>query len=125
MGHPKHLFSPFDNDLACFAKALALPVRISIMRIMVGHDDWLTVEAFQSLPLTSESIVRNLHEMKLAGLIKMKAVCKVYFYRLDQDKLELFSEELAQLLHLSCKVNLTLPPNNFSTSNENTSHVCK
>lgn len=95
------------------------------MRIMVEQDDWLTIEAFQCLPLTSESIVRNLHEMKLAGLVKMKPVCKVYFYRLDREKLELFSEELAQLLHLSCKVNLNLPPNNLLPSNENTSHVCK
>lgn len=81
---------------------------------MVEQNDWLTVQAFDQLPLTAESIARNLHEMKLAGLVKMRAVCKIYYYKLDRGRLELFSEELAQLLHLSCTVNLTLPSNNPS-----------
>jgi predicted transcriptional regulator len=63
-------FSNTDNELANFAKALALPVRVAIIRLIIANGNSITKENFHTIPFNHETINKHIAELKTLGIIK-------------------------------------------------------
>ena len=63
-------FSVKENKLAKYAKALAHPARISILKFLAGKASCQCGDIVEELPLSQSTVSQHLKELKEAGLIK-------------------------------------------------------
>lgn len=71
MGTTKsELFSSGENELAKYAKALAHPARIAILKILFKRKQCVCGDIVDELPLAQSTISQHLKELKAAGLIQ-------------------------------------------------------
>lgn len=66
----KGKFEKADVKLARYAKALAHPARIAIMRHLSGIDACCFAEISKAIPLADSTVSQHLAELKSAGLIQ-------------------------------------------------------
>jgi len=66
----KERFSKDDVRLAKYAKALAHPVRIAILRQIASMDTCCFSDISKELPLADSTVSQHLTELKSAGLIR-------------------------------------------------------
>src|SRR5437762_3966473 len=67
--HKKDAFMQKEQDLAEFAKALAHPARIAILKVLAQHNECICGEIVDVLPLAQSTVSQHLKELKKAGLI--------------------------------------------------------
>ena len=63
-------FSVKDNRLSKFAKALAHPARVAILKILLKRNSCICGDIVEELPLSQSTVSQHLKELKDAGLIK-------------------------------------------------------
>lgn len=63
-------FSVKENKLAKYAKALAHPARIAILKFLAGKSSCQCGDIVEELPLSQSTVSQHLKELKEAGLIK-------------------------------------------------------
>ncbi len=63
-------FSVKDNRIANFAKALAHPARVAILRILLKEKSCYCGDIVEELPLSQSTVSQHLKELKEAGIIK-------------------------------------------------------
>lgn len=78
-------FSLSDNRIAAFAKALAHPARVAIMRMLSESGTCVCGELVTQLPLSQATISQHLKELKDAGLIKGSISGRNVCYCVDPD----------------------------------------
>ena len=66
----KNAFEPEDIKLAEFAKALAHPARIAIMKKLAEQNVCICGEIVDVIPLAQATVSQHLKELKNAGLIQ-------------------------------------------------------
>jgi DNA-binding transcriptional ArsR family regulator len=62
-------FSVKENKLAKYAKALAHPARIAILKILSQRQTCMCGDIVEELPLSQSTVSQHLKELKEAGLI--------------------------------------------------------
>jgi len=67
--HKKEAFTQKEQDLAEFAKALAHPARIAILKVLAERNECICGEIVDILPLAQSTVSQHLKELKNAGLI--------------------------------------------------------
>lgn len=67
--HKKEAFTQKEQDLAEFAKALAHPARIAILKVLAERNECICGEIVEVLPLAQSTVSQHLKELKQAGLI--------------------------------------------------------
>ena len=67
--HKKEEFTQKEQDLAEFAKALAHPARIAILKVLAQRNECICGEIVEILPLAQSTVSQHLKELKNAGLI--------------------------------------------------------
>jgi ArsR family transcriptional regulator len=67
--HKKEAFTQKEQDLAEFAKALAHPARIAILKVLAEKNECICGEIVEVLPLAQSTVSQHLKELKNAGLI--------------------------------------------------------
>src|SRR5574339_58947 len=67
--HKKEEFSQKEQDLASFAKALAHPARIAILKVLAQKNECICGDIVDVLPLAQSTVSQHLKELKNAGLI--------------------------------------------------------
>ena len=67
--HKKEQFTQKEQDLAEFAKAIAHPARIAILKILAQRNECICGEIVEVLPLAQSTVSQHLKELKNAGLI--------------------------------------------------------
>ncbi len=67
--HKKAAFSDKEQALAEFAKALAHPARIAILKVLAEKNECICGEIVDVLPLAQSTVSQHLKELKNAGLI--------------------------------------------------------
>lgn len=71
MGATKsYSFTAKENKLAKYAKALAHPARIAILKLLLKKQACICGDIVEELPLSQSTISQHLKELKDAGLIK-------------------------------------------------------
>jgi DNA-binding transcriptional ArsR family regulator len=63
-------FTKTQNDVAAYAKALAHPARIAILKHLVKMKSCMCGDIVDELPLSQSTVSQHLKELKEAGLIK-------------------------------------------------------
>ncbi len=63
-------FSVKDNRLAKYAKALAHPARVAILKLLIQKQTCICGDIVDELPLSQSTISQHLKELKESGLIK-------------------------------------------------------
>jgi DNA-binding transcriptional ArsR family regulator len=63
-------FSVKENRLAKYAKALAHPARIAILKFLAKQQSCMCGDIVEELPLSQSTVSQHLKELKDAGLIK-------------------------------------------------------
>ena len=65
-----YVFQDTDQALALFAKALAHPARIAILRYLADKQTCICGDIVDELPLSQSTVSQHLKELKRCGLIK-------------------------------------------------------
>src|ERR1700712_3610796 len=65
----KEAFSKQEQGLAEFAKAIAHPARIAILKILAERNECICGEIVEVLPLSQSTVSQHLKALKEAGLI--------------------------------------------------------
>jgi len=63
-------FTVKDNRIARYAKALAHPARVAILRILAKRQACVCGDIVEEIPLSQSTVSQHLKELKEAGLIK-------------------------------------------------------
>ena len=67
--HKKESFTQKEQGLAEFAKALAHPARIAILKVLAQNNECICGQIVEVLPLAQSTVSQHLKELKNAGLI--------------------------------------------------------
>ena len=86
-------------DLAEFAKALAHPARICILRYLAGKGEVPCMDIVAALPLSQPACSRHINELRKAGLLKSRARGSNVFFRIDETALNRFCKGMNDALH--------------------------
>ena len=92
-------FDKSSVSLAAFAKALAHPARICILRHLAGKGEVPCMDIVAALPLSQPACSRHVNDLRRAGLLKSRSVGSQVLFRLDETALNRFCAVMNQTLH--------------------------
>jgi DNA-binding transcriptional ArsR family regulator len=92
-------FDATSVNLAAFAKALAHPARICILRFLAGRGELPCMEIVAALPLSQPACSRHVNELRKAGLLKSRVSGSNVLFELDESALNHFCQSMNQALH--------------------------
>jgi DNA-binding transcriptional ArsR family regulator len=78
-------FTDADIRLATYAKALAHPARVAILRILLERSSCICGDIVEELPLSQSTVSQHLKELKEAGLIKGEIDGKKVCYCINEE----------------------------------------
>jgi DNA-binding transcriptional ArsR family regulator len=90
-------FSVKDNRLSKFAKALAHPARVAILKILLKRNSCICGDIVEELPLSQSTVSQHLKELKDAGLIKGEIEGVKICYCIDEAEWEKARQVLDEL----------------------------
>jgi len=82
----KEEFDLKDNKVADFAKAIAHPARIAILRLLLKKNSCFCGDIVDELPLSQSTVSQHLKELKSIGLIKGEIEGKSVCYCINEKK---------------------------------------
>jgi ArsR family transcriptional regulator len=86
-------------SLAAFAKALAHPARICILRHLAGKAEVPCMDIVAAVPLSQPACSRHINELRRAGLLKSRNSGSNVLFRIDESALGRFCQAMNQTLH--------------------------
>ena len=92
-------FEKSSVDLAAFAKALAHPARICILRYLAGKGEVPCMDIVAALPLSQPACSRHINELRKAGLLKFRNRGSNVLFRIDESALSGFCIGMNEALH--------------------------
>ena len=90
-------FSIKDNRIANYAKALAHPARIAILRLLIQKQACICGDIVDELPLSQSTVSQHLKELKQSGLIKGDIDGVKVCYCIDEKEWKAAKERLDRL----------------------------
>jgi ArsR family transcriptional regulator len=87
-----------EEELARSAKALAHPVRVRIMRLLLGRDACFCGEIVEQLPLAQATVSQHLKVLKEAGLVQGEIEGPRVCYAASRERLADLHELVGALL---------------------------
>jgi DNA-binding transcriptional ArsR family regulator len=98
-------FSTRENRLAKYAKALAHPARVAILRLLAAKATCQCGDIVDELPLSQSTVSQHLKELKAAGLIKGEIEGTRVCYCIDEKEWKAAQQWLNQLFDSYSKNN--------------------
>jgi len=95
--HKKTAFSTREQELAAFAKAMAHPARIAILKILAEKNECICGELVEVLPLAQSTVSQHLKELKAVGLINGTIEGPRSCYCINWKAIEQFATEFGTL----------------------------
>jgi DNA-binding transcriptional ArsR family regulator len=92
-------FSAKDNKVAAYAKALAHPARVAILRLLLKKQSCICGDIVDELPLSQSTVSQHLRELKESGLIKGDVDGVKVCYCIDEKEWEHAKHHLEALLN--------------------------
>ncbi len=90
-------FSVRDNRIAAYAKALAHPARVAIIRLLLKRQSCVCGDIVDELPLSQSTVSQHLKELKEAGLIKGEISGPKICYCIDGNAWKQMQESMGAL----------------------------
>lgn len=88
-------FTIKDNKIASYAKALAHPARVAILKLLIKKQACICGDIVDELPLSQSTVSQHLKELKEAGLIKGDIEGKKVCYCIDEKEWEMAKSYLS------------------------------
>lgn len=101
--HKREAFGTEENELADFAKALAHPARIAILKELAKRQTCICGEIVEVLPLAQSTVSQHLKELKATGLIRGTVEGATSCYCINPDAFRRFEEMLQSFFTLTTK----------------------
>jgi DNA-binding transcriptional ArsR family regulator len=95
-------FTLKDNRIANYAKALAHPARIAVLKLLIQKQACICGVIVDELPLSQSTVSQHLKELKQSGLIKGDIEGARVCYCIDEKEWKIAKETINQLFD-SCK----------------------
>ncbi len=92
-------FTVKENKIALYAKALAHPARVAIIRLLLQKRSCICGDIVDELPLSQSTVSQHLKELKNAGLIKGEIEGVRICYCIDEKEWQLAKQYLGSLLN--------------------------
>ena len=96
--HKKEEFGKKKQHLAMFARAIAHPARISILKILAKQENCNCNDLVQHLPLSQSTVSQHLKELKNCGLINSTPHKTSNIYSLNKIILKEFESEFKKMM---------------------------
>ena len=77
-------FDAADNKLSAFAKALALPIRVAIIRMIIQHGNNISKDILYTLPHNPEIITKHISKLRTLKIIGQSGSKGNIIYYIDQ-----------------------------------------
>jgi ribosome-binding protein aMBF1 (putative translation factor) len=77
-------FSEIDTQISQFARAIALPIRVFILRMIAENGNSLSKQAFYTTAFNTKTINKHIQELRGLGIIKAKTVKAGVTYCIDE-----------------------------------------
>jgi DNA-binding transcriptional ArsR family regulator len=90
-------FTAKDNKLAKYAKALAHPARLSILKLLASKQSCICGDIVEELPLSQSTVSQHLKELKEARLIKGDIEGATVCYCIDHREWKIAQAAINQL----------------------------
>ena len=90
-------FTLKDNRISNYAKALAHPARIAILRLLIKKQSCICGDIVDELPLSQSTVSQHLKELKEAGLIKGDINGTKVCYCIDEKEWKAAKQRMDQL----------------------------
>lgn len=97
--HKKESFAQKEQELAEFAKSLAHPARIAILKVLAHKNECICGEIVEVLPLAQSTVSQHLKELKNAGLINGSVDGPRSCYCINWKAFEKFSSDFNSLFN--------------------------
>ncbi len=94
-------FTVKDNRLARYAKALAHPARVAILKLLLRRQSCICGDIVDELPLSQSTISQHLKELKAAGLIKGDIEGAKVCYCIDEEEWALAKACIHELMSMA------------------------
>ena len=95
--HKTEEFTKKEQDLAAFAKAIAHPARIAILKILAQRNECVCGEIVEIIPLAQATVSQHLKALKEADLIQGTIEGPKSCYCINWKTIEKFSAEFNSL----------------------------
>lgn len=92
-------FTVKDNRLAIYAKALAHPARIAILKLLIKRQACMCGDMVDELPISQSTVSQHLKELKQAGLIKGDIEGAKVCYCINEKEWKAAGERLIELFY--------------------------
>jgi DNA-binding transcriptional ArsR family regulator len=92
-------FEKSSVALAAFAKALAHPARICILRHLAGKGEVPCMDIVAALPLSQPACSRHINDLKKAGLLKSRRHGNSVLFQIDESAFQSFCHAMNETLH--------------------------
>lgn len=89
-------FSEIDTQISAFARAIALPIRVFILRMIAENGNCLTKQAVYASSLNAKTINKHIQELRGLGIIKVRNVRSEATYCIDEKLFEQMSVNFSQ-----------------------------
>jgi len=96
----KEEFTIKDNKIAAYAKALAHPARVAILRMLIKKQSCICGDIVEELPLSQSTVSQHLKELKEAGLIKGDIEGAKVCYCIDEKEWNVAKKYLNEIFEL-------------------------
>lgn len=96
--HKKKEFGKKKQHLAMFARAIAHPARIAILKILSKHESCNCNDLVERLPLSQSTVSQHLKELKNCGLINSTTHGTSSLYSLNKIILKQFDSEFKKMM---------------------------
>jgi ArsR family transcriptional regulator, arsenate/arsenite/antimonite-responsive transcriptional repressor len=93
----KEIFSTYQNQIACIAKALGHPARIAIVEYLLKVEGCICSDIVDNIQLAQPTVSQHLRELKEAGIIKGSIEKNAICYCLNENTLEILSSFLVEI----------------------------
>lgn len=90
-------FTLKDNRIANYARALAHPARIAILKLLIQKQACICGDIVEELPLSQSTVSQHLKELKQAGLIQGDIEGARVCYCIDEKEWKVAKERINQL----------------------------
>jgi transcriptional regulator with XRE-family HTH domain len=98
----KSKFTETDSELARFARILALPVRVYIIRMIIENGNSISKKEICNVPFEMENILKHVAELKTIGIIKISGTKANTIYSID---IPLFNRMVSRFFSLFDNLN--------------------
>ena len=95
------IFNEQENRLANYAKALAHPARVAILKFLIRQNACVCGDIVKEIGLAQSTVSQHLKELKELGLIRGTVEGTSICYCIDQDMWQQMKRELKEFLEVN------------------------